>query len=90
MIPYEDLCAALERSALNRRGAAPPERLQARPASYDPPTSQTELPPTLAEAPYGEEEQTHVGGRVTRSDDPSGEPSGEIDLGDVLSDEENN
>jgi hypothetical protein len=48
MIPYEELCAALDRYRANQGAAA------AVSPSYDGPTGQTALPP-------GEEEHTSVG-----------------------------
>jgi hypothetical protein len=72
MIPYEELCAALERHR-GDHGAAAPE-------THEPPTGQTAMPPLGG----GDEEHTAVGNMQPIYEDRSNE----LDIGDVLSDEE--
>ncbi len=101
MIPYEELAAALERYAARQRGEAPAEApAAAAPASaganiYSPPPDYYDSPATGEHAlePQtqqhaalgGDEESTQVGQMPAAND-----PSQELDLGDVLSDEEVN
>jgi hypothetical protein len=68
MIPYEELCAALERFAQVSRGGAPAASNTAMPTPRN---------ASSFDAGAGDD-RTHVGA-----------PDNEIDLGDVLTDEEN-
>jgi hypothetical protein len=74
MIPYEELCAALERFVARNGGGAEPR------------TAEHQMPPIAAGA-MDEEEHTSVGapiGSQTIYDDHSNE----IDVGDVITDED--
>jgi hypothetical protein len=78
MIPFEELAAALERYAAARRGEAVP--------AHDPPTSQMTAP---AYAPMGgDDESTPVG--AVPDPLPTADPSNELDMNDVLTDDEAN
>jgi hypothetical protein len=71
MIPYEELCAALERFAAARRGE---------------PTATTSSPPSQGGEAAGGGGSSGVASESTMVS-RSAEPSTEIDLGDVLSEE---
>jgi hypothetical protein len=85
MIPYEELCAALERYAQHHRASEPAQVH----------TDETALPPPPADQPTGEhlmphaplgagdDEHTNVGVSPIYDD-----RSNELDIGDVLSDED--
>ncbi len=97
MIPYEELSAALERFAARRRGETPAEHHHEAAHAHAhhehahehaPPTAEHDLPPVPdahAALGGGEDEQTHVGEMQPVTD----ERSNEIDIGDVITDEEN-
>jgi hypothetical protein len=92
MIPYEELCAALERYATRFAGAqagarvapsSPPPAREAPPVERAAPAAAAAHPTLAAPA---EEETTHVSstpGVIVVED-----PSHEIDVGDILGDEE--
>jgi hypothetical protein len=99
MISFEDLCAALESfkarngGQMNEMNAprttspAPSSGAVAMPPPLDPPTREVAMPVLRNQQDMGEEEGTLAGGPAGMSvvyDDQSNE----LDIGDVLSDEE--
>ncbi len=88
MIPYEELCVALERYAERHHGEAPvhTDETALPPAAHEPSTNEHALPPVSlgASEDEAEDDHTHVGGVQHLAEDHSNE----LDIGDVLSDEE--
>ncbi len=87
MIPYEELCAALERYAEHHRARRAARSTPTRPrcrraARVDHPTAE-HLMPTHAPLGVTEDEHTNVGVSPIYDD-----RSNELDIGDVLSDED--
>ena len=78
MIPFEELCAALERFRSGQGGEAP----QAEMPAGDPPTHEHAMPPIGS---HPDEDHTNVGMEAVYDD-----RSNELDIGDVMSDEESN
>ena len=99
MIPYDQLCAALEAYAARTRGQEPPSRSpsssyqpQANPA-YDPPTTEVQMPDdpqASLRSRMTDEEGTHMDGMPESPQPVYDDKSNELDIGDVLSDEEAN
>jgi hypothetical protein len=93
MIPYEELARALDAYRARKRGGAGAaaasvaydQTAYEAPPAYDPPTAESQLPEYGSiSTSGGGDDATHVGGMRPSYDDPSNE----IDIGDVLSDEE--
>jgi len=82
MIPYEDLCAALEAYAAEKRGDTMHGEV-ASAAAYEPQVDHPEEPRAVLRSQGGEEDATHAGMRPVYEDQ-----SNELDIGDVISDED--
>jgi hypothetical protein len=78
MIPYEELCAALERYRASNMGDEPQVEITTGPV--DPPTNEHAMPAVVG---HHDDERTNAGVQPIYDD-----RSNELDIGDVLSDEE--
>jgi hypothetical protein len=80
MIPYDELCAALDAFVARKNGTAPP--LAAQP---DDETMHGQHPP---QASLDSDESTHVGGPLGQTEPVYEDASNELDLGDVIPDDD--